>query len=84
MLAILKFFFKLLTNEKEKLILYRKITVSYPLKEKNFIYLGSYLISMEISYENNCKKDNEKESFKSKNTFKGKIRESKTTVSEKE
>ena len=78
------FIFKLLTNEKENLILYKKITAKFPLKEKNLLYLGSYLISMEICFENNPIKDNEKETLKSKNTFAGKIIESRTTVSEKE
>lgn len=64
--------------------MYKKITAKFPLKEKNLLYLGTYLISMEICFENNPKKDNKKETLKSKNTFTGKIIESRTTVSEKE
>ena len=73
-----------MTNENENLIFYKKINNEFILKDKNFLYLGSYLISMEISFEYyNDTKKKENESLNNKDSIKGKFRVAKTIVSEK-
>ena len=67
-----------MTKENESLLLYKKITNNFSLIEKNYLCLGSYLISMEISLENKSKKEvvNPK--------IKNKIKEIERFLSEKE
>jgi len=75
--------FRLLTKENENLILYKKINVDFILKDKNYLYLGSYLISVEISFEStNQRMDNEKDALKNKNLIRSKIKHLRTNFSE--
>ena len=51
------FFFKILSKENENLLIYKKITKKYFLKEKSYLILGSYMISINICLEEKIKKE---------------------------
>lgn len=47
-------------KESENFLLYKKITTKFSLLEKNYLYLGSYLISIEIVLQNKAGKGKDK------------------------
>lgn len=59
-----------MAKESDNLILYKKITEKFTLNEKNYLYLGSYLLSMEVTLKNKNNKEEEKNDIPKKNKFK--------------
>jgi len=72
-----------MTKENESLLIYRKITDRYSLIDKSYLYLGCYLISIEVILQDKSNKEkNKKNEISLKN--KNKLKELEKLLSEKE
>jgi len=50
-------------NLNPNLLIYKKITNKFLLTEKNYLYLGSYLISMEVCLSNKIQSENTENNY---------------------